>query len=93
MRDVLALLSREAPKLGSSFRQAVENGDCKGARRAAHTLKSNCRQFDLIAWSEFAESLEELAQTASPTELQAFVPAVVEACNAIADWAEKLLES
>jgi len=93
LRDVLAMMGREAPQLGRNFRKAVEVGNSREARRAAHTLKSNCRQFDLHSFSHFAEILENLAQTQSCQSLQRYVPAVEEIGYGVADWCEALLQS
>ena len=42
LRDVLSLLVRESPRLGRSFQAGLKEKNFSEARRAVHTLKSNC---------------------------------------------------
>jgi HPt (histidine-containing phosphotransfer) domain-containing protein len=90
--DVLRLFSREAPHLCRAFRRAVETGEARQAQRAAHTLKSNCRQFKLDPFSGFAQALERLAECGDTDSLRLYLPAVDAMGIGIADWCERLLE-
>ena len=92
LRDVLLMMGREAPRLSSAFRSAIHRGDAKEARRAVHTLKSNCRHFDLKVVSEFAQQLEEMILTESLDQLMHYDSAVSQIGEGITQWVEKLLE-
>ena len=91
LKDVLALLIREAPKLGRNFRQAVKKNSMKDARRAVHTLKGNVRHVGLTRIAAFAEQLEYLAKDEERDKLQDAVDLVAKLCNAVADWSESVL--
>jgi HPt (histidine-containing phosphotransfer) domain-containing protein len=91
LRDVLALLTRESPKLGREFRQAVKKDSMKDARRAIHTLKGNVRHVGLTRIGAFAEQVEYLARDEKRTQIKQTVQLVAAVSNAVADWAEEML--
>lgn len=90
--DVMALLIQEAPKLGRMFRDALQAGNIKEARRSVHTLKSNVRHVGLNRISSYAEHLEKLAKDERKAELEAAVPTLSAISTALADWAEEMLK-
>lgn len=92
LRDVMALLIQEAPKLGRMFRDALQADNIKEARRSVHTLKSNVRHVGLSRISSYAEQLEKLAKAERKSELEAAVPTLTAISTAVADWAEKMLK-
>jgi len=93
LRDVLALLKREAPRLGRSFQAALSDGNLTEARRAVHTLKSNVRYVGLNDIGHYAQWLEHLARDQQTTTLQTHVENFVTLANAVADWADEQLRS
>ena len=48
----------EAPELAAKISQAAAGGDLEGLRFAAHTLKSNARDFGATSLSALCENLE-----------------------------------
>jgi CheY-like chemotaxis protein/HPt (histidine-containing phosphotransfer) domain-containing protein len=93
LRDVLALLTREAPRLGRSFQAALSDGNLTEARRAVHTLKSNVRYVGLNDIGHYAQWLEHLARDQQVTTLHTHVENFVTLANAVADWADEQLRS
>lgn len=92
LRDVLALLAREAPRLGRDFQSALEQAKLTDARRAVHTLKSNVRHVGLKRIGEYAERLERLARDQQTGELQLHSENLAMLANKTADWAEQQLK-
>ena len=89
--DVLKLLSRESPRLGRVFEQALSESNWKDARRSMHTLKSNVRHVGLSEVGTFAEHLEQLSKDENEEELREASQGIGQLCNAIADWADELI--
>jgi CheY-like chemotaxis protein len=58
----------EAPRLIATARQALEQGRANEVRRAAHTLKSNSRDFGASALAEVARDLEARSKEALPDD-------------------------
>ncbi len=92
LRDVLALLAREAPRLGRSFQSGLETANINEARRAIHTLKSNVRYVGLDRIAQYAQWLEHLARDLQTETLQKHAQNVVAIANAVADWSERQLK-
>jgi two-component system, sensor histidine kinase and response regulator len=90
-RDVLRLLTGEAPKLGRSFVAGVTNGRFAEARRAVHTLKSNARHVQLGRIAAYAEQLESLARDEESEALSSSKDQLLAVSLAMADWAESML--
>ena len=56
--DLISSFLEEAPQVLDSMRAAVHSGDVITVRRAAHTLKSNARDFGAVELSSKCASLE-----------------------------------
>ena len=69
LRDVLALVGRETPRLSRGFVTAVGNRNLLEARRCIHTFKSNARQVGLERVADFAQRLETLAREERAEEI------------------------
>lgn len=91
LQDVLRLMAQEAPKLSRAFATATASGKLPEARRAIHTLKSNCRQLGLISIAEYAELIEQLARDGALQATAEHANNVQQIAGAIADWTEGLL--
>jgi signal transduction histidine kinase/DNA-binding response OmpR family regulator len=63
----------EAPKLIAAARQALEQGQAADLHRAAHTLKSNSRDFGAIALAEAARELEAACKNGIPADVAPMV--------------------
>ncbi len=93
VRDVLQLLSREAPRLGRQFKQAVQARRLADAQRAAHTLKSNARHVVLADVAHQAEQLEASARNAQWETMEAEADAFQQLSEAVGRWARDMLKS
>ncbi len=91
LRDVLALLAREAPRLARVFQASLTEPNFSEARRAVHTLKSNVRHVGLKGVAEFAEQLETLARDERLAQLQEQSGQLGELAAKVSDWAEEQL--
>lgn len=87
LQDVLLLMAQESPRLAKDFTRAAESQNCPAAKRAAHTLKSNCRQLGLLNAANFAASLEDLAAQQQVAALSRHSATFRQLGQAIADWA------
>ena len=92
LRDILALLGREVPKLHQAFAQAVEEKDPKRAQRAAHTFKSNVSHVGLDRIAAFALSLETLARDEQIDSLAQHVTQFAQVSEAVVSWTRELLQ-
>ncbi|HEX9997142.1 MAG TPA: response regulator, partial [Abditibacterium sp.] len=63
----------EAPKLISAAREAVQQAKLTDLRRAAHTLKSNSRDFGAVALGEASRQLETDCKTSMPDNAVAMI--------------------
>jgi CheY-like chemotaxis protein len=63
----------EAPRLLATARQAMAEQQVTELRRAAHTLKSNSRDFGALALSQAARELEARSKTTIPPGVEAMV--------------------
>ena len=93
LRDVLALLIREVPRLGRTFQSGLKEGNFSEVRRAVHTLKSNVRHVGLENIGQYAQWLEHLARDQQSDLLTAHMENLVALADAIADWAERTLKT
>ncbi len=93
LRDVLALLTREVPRLGRSFQSGLSESNFGEVRRAVHTLKSNVRHVGLNDIGQYAQWLEHLARDQQSDLLKAHMENLVALTDAIADWAARTLKS
>lgn len=93
LRDVLALLTREVPRLGRSFQNGLRDGNFAEVRRAVHTLKSNVRHVGLDNIGHYAQWLEYLARDQQTDLLNAHMENLVALADAVADWAERTLKN
>ncbi len=92
LQDVLRLMIQEAPKLARAFATATNQAKLPEARRAIHTLKSNCRQLGLSQIAEYAESIEQLARAGDLESTALHVTNIQQIAGAVADWAQSLLD-
>ncbi|RMF43064.1 MAG: response regulator [Planctomycetota bacterium] len=92
VRDVLQLLSHEAPKLGRQFHQAVEQKQWADAQRAAHTLKSNARHVALHDVAQLAEQLETAARNNERETLEAQAAGFLKIAEQVGRWARTALK-
>jgi HPt (histidine-containing phosphotransfer) domain-containing protein len=90
--DVLSLMIQESPRLAKNFSSAVNLHDARAAKRAAHTLKSNCRQLGLSPFADFASRLEQLASMEDLGSIARFSEPLQRMAQAIADWSRDLIE-
>jgi signal transduction histidine kinase/CheY-like chemotaxis protein len=63
----------EAPALIAAASHALEQGQVSDLRRAAHTLKSNSRDFGAVALAETARQLEEKSKKVVPDDAAALI--------------------
>jgi CheY-like chemotaxis protein/HPt (histidine-containing phosphotransfer) domain-containing protein len=61
LRDVVDAFLQESPTLLAELRRAVDSGDTKLMRRAAHTLKTSFGHFGATEAAELSEEIETLA--------------------------------
>jgi PAS domain S-box-containing protein len=76
---------RDAPALIDTLRDALENEEAQGLRRAAHTLKSNARVFGGTGLAELCQELETMAQTGALVEVHELVARIDRECGRVAD--------
>jgi HPt (histidine-containing phosphotransfer) domain-containing protein len=62
VRELIDTFLDDAPGQLAKLRAALETGDAEGARRAAHTLKSNGATFGAQAFTELCRELEALSK-------------------------------
>ncbi len=65
LRELIQSFLDETPPLLINLHNAVQTGDKELLRRAAHTLKSSCRDFGAIRLSELCQQLEALSKAGS----------------------------
>jgi len=65
MIELMNTFLEDAPRMLTDMRQALESGDAKLLRRAAHSLKSNSAEFGAMTLSEVCRELEELSKDGS----------------------------
>ena len=65
----------DAPRLVAEMRSTAAAGDTVSLRRAAHSLKSNCRTFGAARLGEMCQQIEERAKNA---ETDGFTPQIDE---------------
>ncbi len=58
-----------APALAATITEATSSGDCDAMRIAAHTLKSNARDFGAIHLSKLCEAMERALREETPESL------------------------
>lgn len=62
LQELIDDFQTTAPDLVSTIRQGHDDGDTKAMRIAAHTLKSNARDFGALELAELCGRLEKLCQ-------------------------------
>jgi signal transduction histidine kinase/DNA-binding response OmpR family regulator len=62
LTELIDSFLEDAPQLLADLRQALEQGDTAGVRRAAHTLKSNGADFGAMTFSALCKELEALGK-------------------------------
>ncbi len=71
LRELIDDYSEDAPALVGTINAAVEKGDTEALRIAAHTLKSNARDFGAIRLSALCENLEHACREGMPNDAKA----------------------
>ena len=72
----------EAPELAAKISQAAAGGDLEGLRIAAHTLKSNARDFGATKLSALCEKLEQECRSGAVADPHGMAEAIAAAENA-----------
>ncbi len=93
LRDVLALLIRETPRLAREFQQGLQEDNLGQSRRAVHTIKSNVRYVGLNEIGEYSQWLEYQARDQQKGTLVSHAENLIALANAVAGWAERQLKS
>jgi CheY-like chemotaxis protein/HPt (histidine-containing phosphotransfer) domain-containing protein len=62
VQELIGEFLRDAPALVTAIAEGVRGGDADGARRAAHTLKSNASTFGAMDLAEHCRTLEAAAK-------------------------------
>lgn len=68
LAELIDTFLEDGPKLLSDMRAAAADQRSGELRRAAHTLKSNCRTFGATSLGDVCQEIEELAATNSLDE-------------------------
>lgn len=68
LRDLLDDYNEDAPELARRIMEAAEGGDLEALRIAAHTLKSNARDFGALRLSALCAELELACASGNPTD-------------------------
>ena len=71
LRELIEDYLEDAPALVGTISAAVEKGDTEALRIAAHTLKSNARDFGAARVSALCESLEHACREGMPNDAKA----------------------
>jgi HPt (histidine-containing phosphotransfer) domain-containing protein len=74
--ELVDLFLGDAPTQLGALREAIETGDADGARRAAHTLKSNGATFGAEGFSESCRLLEDCAKAGDLARAGELLPRV-----------------
>lgn len=90
LRQVLSLLSREAPRMRKLYNTSVASDESSEARRAVHTLKSNSRYVGLDSAAAVFEEIENDVKD-NPAHAKLWVENVNEIVRSIIEWTEKCL--
>lgn len=61
VRELIDAFFEDAPTQLAALRSTLEQGDAEGARRAAHTLKSNAATFGASSLADVCRELEAVA--------------------------------
>jgi len=89
LRELIEDFRSEAPELAARISEAAATGDLESLRIAAHTLKSNARDFGATRLSLLCEELEHECRTGAVTHsgdrAQAIVAAETDARKALGD--------
>jgi two-component system sensor histidine kinase/response regulator len=62
LADLIDTFLRDAPRMLSEMRQALEAGDAEVLRRVAHSLKSNSDSFGATALGDLCRELERMGK-------------------------------
>ncbi len=71
LRELIDDYAEDAPALVGAISAAAEQGDTEALRIAAHTLKSNARDFGAVRLSALCESLEHACREGVPNDAKA----------------------
>src|SRR5512138_1508483 len=63
--EMLDSFFADSPRQLDAIRGGLDSGDCQTVRTAAHSLKSNCRNFGSLVLSDRCKELELLAKGGS----------------------------
>jgi HPt (histidine-containing phosphotransfer) domain-containing protein len=74
--ELLADFRETAPQLASQINAAAEIGDLETLRIAAHTLKSNARDFGATRLSSFCETLDRDCRNGAVSDPRAVADAI-----------------
>lgn len=77
LEELLEDYRSDAPELARRISQAAAAGDLDALRIAAHTLKSNAREFGAVRLSRICEVLEHQCRAGSPADPGATADAIV----------------
>jgi PAS domain S-box-containing protein len=83
---------KHAPEQLDELRGALDRGDPQGARRAAHTLKSNAATFGAAHLADLARDLESSARSGSLEDAATSLPRVENELREAADELRRLRE-
>lgn len=62
LADLIDTFLKDAPRMLSDMRQALEAGDAEVLRRVAHSLKSNSDSFGATALGDLCRGLEKMGK-------------------------------
>lgn len=74
VREIIDLFLGDAPRRLEAFQAGLASGDLAGARRAAHTLKSNAANLGARAFAHLCEELEAAARLGQAEPLRTALP-------------------
>lgn len=85
LRELISDFRSEAPELVARIREAAAEGDIESLRIAAHTLKSNARDFGAMRLSALCEELEHECRTGAVADSVGMAQAIAAAETAARD--------
>ncbi len=93
LAELVEDFTESAPELATTIAEATQSGDRDAMRIAAHTLKSNARDFGAVHLSKLCEAMERALKEEAPESLGWAAEEIgAETAQAVAALAEVSLE-
>jgi histidine phosphotransfer protein HptB len=88
-RDMAALFRTEVPARLRAAREATSQGNCDGAERAAHSLKSTCAQLGAVRMRALADKVEILSAQGHLDPLSALLDRLEQEFVSFTHWLDR----